>query len=164
MRMIRLGKLTDYGLVLMTCMARQPDRTLYTARDLAVESQLPLPTVSKLLKQLLQAKLLVSHRGIKGGYSLARPPQEMSVAGIIGALEGPIALTECSTDVAGLCDFEPRCPIRTNQQIIIKVVSGALEQLTRYDLVRPLQLAAFGTVKDGNNQLITIRPLSGRTQ
>jgi FeS assembly SUF system regulator len=162
--MIRLGKLTDYGLVLMTCMARQPGRTLYTARDLAAENQLPLPTVSKLLKQLLQAKLLVSHRGIKGGYSLARPPQEMSVAEVIGALEGPIALTECSTDITGLCDFEPRCPIRTNQQIISKVVSGALEKLTLSDLVRPLQLGALGTVKDGRSTLVTIGPISGRTQ
>ena len=61
--MIRLGKLTDYGLVLMTCMARHQTQVLHTARDLAAENQLPLPTVSKLLKQLLQARLLVSHRG-----------------------------------------------------------------------------------------------------
>jgi FeS assembly SUF system regulator len=162
--MIRLGKLTDYGLVLMTCMARHSDRTLYTARDLAAENQLPLPTVSKLLKQLLQAKLLVSHRGIKGGYSLSRPAQEMSVADIIGALEGPIALTECSTDISGLCDFEPRCPIRTNQQIISKVVSGALERLTLSDLVRPLQLGTLEAVKQGRSELVTIGPISGRTQ
>src|SRR5206468_6982749 len=69
--MIRLGKLTDYGLVLMTHIAQNHDRLLHTARDLAVESRLPLPTVSKLLKELLQGGLLVSHRGIKGGYSLA---------------------------------------------------------------------------------------------
>jgi FeS assembly SUF system regulator len=160
--MIRLGKLTDYGLVLMTCMARRVDRTLYTARDLAAENQLPLPTVSKLLKQLLQAKLLVSHRGIKGGYSLARVPGQISVADVIGALEGPIALTECSTDITGLCDFEPRCPIRTNQQIISKVVSGALDKLSLSDLVTPLQLGTLSAGKE--NDLITIGPMSGRTQ
>ncbi|HVH88183.1 MAG TPA: Rrf2 family transcriptional regulator, partial [Terriglobales bacterium] len=93
--MIRLQKLTDYGLVLMTCVARHHEQSLHTARDLAVESHLPLPTVSKLLKQLLQGGLLVSHRGIKGGYSLARPPQAISIAEIVAALEGPIALTEC---------------------------------------------------------------------
>ena len=75
--MIRLGKLTDYGLVLMTHIAQNHDRLLHTARDLAVESRLPLPTVSKLLKELLQGGLLVSHRGIKGGYSLARKPREI---------------------------------------------------------------------------------------
>jgi FeS assembly SUF system regulator len=159
--MIRLGKLTDYGLVLMTCMARHQTQVLHTARDLAVENQLPLPTVSKLLKQLLQARLLVSHRGFKGGYSLARTPQEITVAEIIGAMEGPIALTECSTDVVGLCDFEPRCPIKTNQQIISKAVSGALERLTLSDLVQPLQLVS---VKDAQGKLVTIGPISGRTQ
>jgi FeS assembly SUF system regulator len=159
--MIRLGKLTDYGLVLMTHMARQQDRALYTARDLAAENSLPLPTVSKLLKQMLQAKLLVSHRGIKGGYSLAKPAREITVAEIIAALEGPIALTECSTDVIGLCDFEAHCPIRSNQQIISKAVSGALERLMLSDLVQPLQLAA---IKDAQGKLVTIGPISGRMQ
>src|SRR5207247_1798797 len=70
--MIRLGKLTDYGLVLMTYIARNHDRSLHTARVLSVESRLPLPTVSKLLKELLEGGLLVSHRGVKGGYSLAK--------------------------------------------------------------------------------------------
>jgi DNA-binding IscR family transcriptional regulator len=65
--MIRLGKLSDYGLVLMTYMARNHDRSLHTARDLAAESRLALPTVSKLLKELVQGGLLVSQRGIKGG-------------------------------------------------------------------------------------------------
>src|SRR5947207_6740219 len=115
--MIRLGKLTDYGLVLMTYMARNYDRSLHTARDLAVESRLALPTVSKLLKELVQGGLLVSHRGIKGGYNLARAPREISVADIIETLEGPIALTECRTDVSGLCDLEPCCPDRKSTRL-----------------------------------------------
>src|SRR5437660_12711171 len=102
--MIRLGKLTDYGLVLRTCIARSDthDSGLHTALDLAKMSRLPLPTVSKVLKELLQSGLLVSHRGIKGGYSLARDAHEISLAEIVTALEGPIALTECSTDISGL--------------------------------------------------------------
>ena len=99
--MIRLAKLTDYGLVLMTIIARGHGAPVHTARDLAAESRLPLPTVSKVLKQLLQSELLVSHRGIKGGYSLAKEPAEISLAEIISSIEGPIALTECSTDVTG---------------------------------------------------------------
>ena len=130
--MIRLGKLADYGLVLMTHMAQNHDRLLHTARDLAVESRLPLPTVSKLLKELLQGGLLVSHRGIKGGYSLARKPREISVAEIIAVLEGPIALTECSTDISGLCDLEPCCPIKDNQRIISQAVRGALEKVDAF--------------------------------
>src|SRR5437016_7938012 len=95
--MIRLGKLTDYGLVLMTCIARSrtQDGGLHTARDLAKMSRLPLPTVSKVLKELLQSGLLVSHRGIKGGYRLAKEPDQISLVEIISAMEGPVALTEC---------------------------------------------------------------------
>src|SRR5579864_3281728 len=113
--MIRLGKLTDYGLVLMTYVARHHDQSLHTARDLALESRLPLPTVSRLLKQLLHGGLLVSHRGMRGGYSLAKDANSISVAEIVTVLEGPIALTECSTDVSGVCELEPRCPIKSNQ-------------------------------------------------
>ena len=140
--MIRLAKLTDYGLVLMTIIARGHGAPVHTARDLAAESRLPLPTVSKILKQLLQSGLLVSHRGIKGGYSLAKEPAEISVAEIIAAMEGPIALTECSTDVTGLCDLERCCPIKSNQQVINQVVRGALEKVTLSDLIHPLHLTA----------------------
>src|SRR5260370_2296474 len=108
--MIRLGKLTEYGLVLMTHIAQKHDRLLHTARDLAVESRLPLPTVSKLLKELLQGGLLVSHRGIKGGYSLARKPQEISVAEIIAVLEGPITLTQSSPPHSRLPHSPPSLP------------------------------------------------------
>ena len=160
--MIRLGKLTDYGLVLMTYIARDHDRSLHTARVLSVESRLPLPTVSKLLKELLQGGLLVSHRGIKGGYSLARKPREISVAEIIAVLEGPIALTECSTDISGLCDFEPCCPIKDNQRIISQAVRGALDKVMLSDLTHPLQLTA---IKDARGRLVpTIGFVSGRMQ
>ncbi|HYL12192.1 MAG TPA: SUF system Fe-S cluster assembly regulator [Terriglobales bacterium] len=162
--MIRLGKLTDYGLVLMTCIARTQGQTasLHTARDLALVSRLPLPTVSKVLKELLQSGLLVSHRGIKGGYSLARDAHEISLAEIVSALEGPIALTECSTDISGLCDLERCCPIKSNQQIISQIVKGALEKVMLSDLVQPLQLTA---IKDANGKLVpTIGYVSGRMQ
>ncbi|HXX19354.1 MAG TPA: SUF system Fe-S cluster assembly regulator [Candidatus Acidoferrum sp.] len=138
--MVRLGKLTDYGLVLMTCIARTQGATLRTARDLAKESRLPLSTVSKLLKELLQSGLLVSHRGTKGGYVLAREPQQISVLEIIAAIEGPMALTQCSTDVTGLCSLESDCPIKSNQQIINQAIRGVLEKVTLSDLAHPLQL------------------------
>ena len=160
--MIRLGKLTDYGLVLMTHMAQNSDRSLHTARALAVESRLPLPTVSRLLKELLQSGLLVSYRGIKGGYSLARKPREISVAEVIAALEGAIALTECSTDISGLCDLEPCCPIKNNQRIISQAVRGALENLMLSDLSQPLQLTAIRNAQ--GNLVPTIGLVSGRTQ
>ena len=159
--MIRLGKLTDYGLLLMSEIARSPKAELHTARDLAIKRRLPLPTVSKLLKTLLQSGLLASHRGIKGGYSLVREPNQISVAEIVSALEGPLALTECSTDVAGLCDLEPSCPIRDNQRIINQVVRGALQKVMLSDLIRPMRLA---TIQAGHTNLVQVSLAPGRMQ
>ena len=158
--MVRLSKLADYGLLLMTLIARSESFGQRTARDLAVESHLPLATVSKLLKELLQSGLLVSHRGIKGGYLLAREPQEISLTEIIAAIEGPMALTECSTEVTGLCNIEAGCPIKSNQRIINQAVRGVLERITLSDLVQPLQLT---TIKDARGNIVpTIA--SGRIQ
>jgi len=159
--MVRLGKLTDYGLVLMTCIARNRVVPLRTARDLAAESRLPVSTVSKLLKELLHCGLLVSHRGIKGGYILARDPQEISVLEIIAAIEGPMALTECSTDVIGLCGIESGCPIKSNQQIINQAIRGVLEKVTLSDLAHPLQLTPL---RDANGRVVPIIAASGRIQ
>jgi FeS assembly SUF system regulator len=138
--MVRLGKLTDYGIVLMTCIARGQGGSLRTARELAIESHIPYSTVCKLLKEMLQSGLLMSHRGIKGGYLLAKAPQEISVVEIIAAIEGPMALTECSTEVSGACDIEPCCPVKTNQQIINQAIRGVLERIRLSDLAEPMNL------------------------
>ncbi|HTZ99842.1 MAG TPA: SUF system Fe-S cluster assembly regulator [Candidatus Aquilonibacter sp.] len=149
--MVKLGKLTDYGLVLMTLIARGEGLPLRTARDLAVESRLPLSTVSKLLKQLLQSGLLTSHRGMRGGYFLAREPRDITVIEIIAAIEGPMALTECSADVSGLCNLESFCPIKSNQQIINQAVRGVLDKITLSDLVKPLHLTS---IKDTRGRIV----------
>jgi FeS assembly SUF system regulator len=141
--MVRLSKLTDYGMVLMSCFARGRPESLRSARDLAAESGLPLPTVSKVLKELLQSGLLVSHRGIQGGYRLAKEPREISLAEIIAALEGPLAWTECSTDASGLCELEACCAIKRNQRMISQAVKGVLEKLMLSDLIQPIQLTSI---------------------
>jgi FeS assembly SUF system regulator len=159
--MVRLGKLTDYGMVLMSYMARSQN-PLRTARDLAAESKLPLSTVSKLLKGLLHSGLLVSYRGTNGGYVLARAPREISVLEIIAAFEGLVALTECSAEVTGLCDLESSCPIKNNQRVINEAVRGVLGKITLSDLMQPLQLAS---VKDLTGKLVPIiRSIPGRIQ
>ena len=135
--MLRVGKLTDYGTVVMTSLAQQPER-LQSAAEIAAELGLALPTVSKILKALVQHGLLVSLRGAKGGYSLAVAPEEISVAQIIAAIEGPIALTECS-DTAKLCEQESLCSVRGNWQRINKAVLTALQQVSLADLARPAE-------------------------
>jgi FeS assembly SUF system regulator len=160
--MVRLGKLTDYGLLLLTCVARTPNSALRTARDLAAETSLPLPTVSRLLQELLKSGLLHSQRGTKGGYSLARKASEISIVDVVAALEGPIALTECSTDVTGVCDLEPSCPIKSNQRVINQAVRGVLETITIADLVQPMRLTS---IKDARGNLVpTVGVASGRIQ
>lgn len=132
--MIRISRLTDYGIALLAHFASEPDRPVRTARDLAERSGMPSPTVSKLLKTLQKASLLVSQRGVNGGYRLARPPEEISVAEIILAIEGPIAMTECGR---GGCDRERICLTRGNWPQIDRVVRGTLEELKLSDMARP---------------------------
>lgn len=132
--MIRLSKMTDYGFVLLTrfCLAR-PQQVL-NARDLAAEVNVPQPTVSKLLKLLAKGGLLTARRGVNGGYALARASADITVADVIGALEGPIAITECSAHES--CSLEGCCPTKGNWQRINMAVYRALQGITLADMVR----------------------------
>jgi FeS assembly SUF system regulator len=133
--MLRISKLTDYGIVLLASFAERPEQTC-NARELAEETGLPFPAVGKVLKSLAQAGLLVSHRGAKGGYALARPPGEISVAEIIEALEGPIALMECSAG-PGHCHQEATCRVRGPWQTIHGAIRTTLAGVTLRGLVPP---------------------------
>jgi len=124
--MLRITRQSDYGIVLMTHLAVAERDSVLNARDLAEAVNLPQPTVSKILKALARAGLLASHRGVKGGYSLALDPGEITVQQIIEALEGPIAITECLDDSADECGIEFCCPVRTNWQRINDAVRDAL--------------------------------------
>jgi FeS assembly SUF system regulator len=136
--MIRMTKLTDYGIVLLTHIARHPERLTRNAPELAAATRLPLPTVSKILKILAREKLLVPHRGAKGGFSLARTPEEITVADVINALEGPIALTECSAHGPERCGIETSCPVSSNWQRINRAVREALAGITLAEMAMPL--------------------------
>ena len=136
---LRISKLTDYGIVLLTHFADHAELgagATRNAREVAEATSLPLPAVSKILKGLAQEQLLVSQRGSKGGYALARPPEEIRVAEIIEALEGPIALMECSAG-PGHCDVEASCRVRDPWQRINQAIHRALEGVTLSDLVEP---------------------------
>jgi len=153
--MIRITKQSDYGIVLLTHLASQADRQL-NAPELAAETQLPLPMVSKILKILVREGLLASHRGVKGGYSLGRLPEEITMAEIISALEGPIAITEC-IEVSSDCSHERLCPVRSNWQRINQAVRGALEGITLAEMASPRasaqKLVTLGGGKHASAQL-----------
>ncbi len=136
--MLRVTKLADYGIVILTHLVRGGS-TSSNARDIAREVRLPLPVVSKILKTLAQQGILDSRRGIKGGYRLARKPEEISVAQIIRALEGPIAVTECNDRLRGGCDLETGCSVRTNWHLINRALHQALETITLAEMTQPLR-------------------------
>lgn len=142
--MIRITKQSDYGIVLMSRLAAAPE-ALHNATVLAADAQLPAPTVSKILKLLARGGLLESHRGVKGGYTLARSPEAISVAEIISALEGPIAVTECIEDAPGECSQEPFCAVRGNWQQINLAIRQALEAMSLAEMTEPVeQLVSLG--------------------
>ena len=133
--MLRVSKLTDYATVVMACLAAEGDGVM-SAQALAERARLEVPTVSKLLKQLAQAGLVASSRGINGGYRLAHAPARITIADIVTAMEGPIGMTECSAH-AGLCDHEPHCGVRVNWQRINQAIAGALANVTLADMLHP---------------------------
>ena len=146
--MIRMTKQTDYGFVLLSRLALDPVRVA-NAPDLAEECRLPLPMVSKILKMLARAKLLESHRGVKGGYALARAPEEINAVEIVRALEGPVAMTVCIDGSPGECDLEPYCSVRGHWQHINVAVEAALARISLAQLVAP----AAGLVQLGRGGL-----------
>ncbi len=133
--MLRVSKLTDYATVVMTVLAAAPG-AVHSAQELAEKARLELPTVSKLLKQLAQAELVESFRGVNGGYRLARAPERISIADVVIAMEGPIGMTECSTH-SGLCGHEPHCGVRVNWRRINQAITGALDSVKLSDMVKP---------------------------
>jgi len=136
----RLSKITDYGVVLLSHLAsRTADadpQSPHAAREVALEVDLPLPVVSKVLKLLARRGILESHRGSKGGYSLTRSPAEITVSEMVDALEGPVALTECNVG-PHLCEHEVGCPVRGPWQVINRVVQAALDRVTLADIADP---------------------------
>lgn len=133
--MIRISRLADYGIVLLSHMAARPD-DVHTAAELASETHLPAPTVGKLLRILTRHGLLHSHRGANGGYGLARDPEEITVSSAITALEGPIAITTCTSAMPSDCSHETICPVRGHLNLINLAIRQALDSVTLADLAR----------------------------
>ncbi len=147
--MLRVSKLTDYATVVMACLAEAGERVT-SAQALAERARLEAPTVSKLLKLLAQGGLVISTRGINGGYRLARAPAAISVAEIVTIMEGPIGMTECAAHV-GSCELEPFCGARVNWQRINRVIVEALQSLSLADMMQPRERATNSALRAAAN-------------
>lgn len=131
--MLRISKLTDYATVIMSYLAHDLSG-IFSATHIAHEIHLSIPTVSKILKMLWQAKLVNSFRGTGGGYQLAKAPKEISIADVVSAIEGTVAMTECSA-ANSLCALERSCGVKENWQLINRVILKSLTGLTIADML-----------------------------
>lgn len=150
--MLRISRLTDYGTMILAYLAQDAERRC-SASDVAAATHIALPTVQKLLKVLARAGLVGSARGADGGYSLARPATAITAAEIVGVLEGPVAVTECSAE-SSECELESLCLVGGAWQKINQAILDALEGITLDDLQAPA--AGQGDRRNGG-QRVTAR-------
>ncbi|WP_226015919.1 Rrf2 family transcriptional regulator [Novosphingobium sp. FKTRR1] len=141
---MRLSSMADYAVVTMTAAARHCGHARVSAQQLADETGLPVPTVQKLVSKLSAAGLLKAVRGAGGGLKLARPAAAISVADIVEAIEGPIALAACSEPGRTVCTLEDACCVRPHWPAVDAAVRGALADipLTRFATPRLTALAS----------------------
>lgn len=123
---MRLSSLADYAVVMMSAAARHCGREKMSATTLAAETGIPLPTAQKLVSRLAAAGLIESSRGTGGGIRLARPPATISLADVVEAVEGPIAMTPCAEHGAHDCGLEDECRVRPHMDAVTGAVRGAL--------------------------------------
>jgi FeS assembly SUF system regulator len=133
---MRLTHLADYAVVLMTAAARRPAAARLSATELSAETGVPLPTAQKLMGLLAASGLLSSIRGARGGFALARPAAEISLADIVEAVEGPIAMTVCSSGGTD-CALDAHCRVKPHMGIVGTAVRGALGAVSLTTLCGP---------------------------
>lgn len=140
--MIRLTNLADYAVVLL-CQMVEEGNALVSAQQLAETTTLPVPTISKILGALGRANILVSQRGLKGGFQLARPATDITVADIVEAIDGPIALTNCVGGQPKDCAIEDACHQRSSWNVINNAIKDALHGVTLQDIASPVSPSAL---------------------
>ena len=133
--MLRVTKLTDYATVVLTVLAARPGQVL-SATELAESAGLEATTVAKLLKPLAQAGLVVGLRGVNGGYRLARDARDITLIEVVQAMEGPLAITECSQDHSN-CGIAHQCGVRSQWRQINDVLADALRSVSLAQMLPP---------------------------
>jgi len=134
--MLRISRMTDYGTMILVHLAGHDEGGHCAASDVAAATHLALPTTQKLLKVLARAGLVEATRGAEGGYRLARPAEAINAAEIVNALEGPVAITECSTQDSQ-CELESLCVVGDAWQQINQAILSALEDVSLARLQHP---------------------------
>ena len=155
--MIKLTNLADYAVVILAHVAQMgrdaPASQWFTAASVAAGTAIPAPTVTKIVGLLARADLLATQRGAHGGFQLARPPQQISIAAVVEAVDGPIALTQCvdHTTDAIPCVHQSSCAVSPHWQVINRTVRDALASLSVADLSKPVMLFDVPIAKEASH-------------
>ena len=139
---MRLSSLADYAVVMMAAAARHCGTARLNATELASETGVPLPTAQKLVSRLAAAGLIESARGTGGGFRLARPAAAISLADIVEAVEGPIAMTVCVDPDRHDCALDQHCAVRPHWGVVNEAIRAALDNVTLLHLSRPPAIPA----------------------
>ncbi len=132
--MLRLSRLTDYGVVVLVQLAS--GGAVQTAPGIARATGIPEPTVAKVLKILASATLVLSQRGARGGYRLARPLAETTIADVIAAIDGPVSVTSCVEGSQESCEARGVCPVHGRWERVNDAINQALNGITVQDLAQ----------------------------
>jgi FeS assembly SUF system regulator len=132
---MRLTHLADYAVVIMTAAARREAGARLSASELAQDTGVPLPTTQKLMGRLAAEGLLTSARGAAGGFALARPAGEITLADIVEAVEGPIAMTVCSEGRTD-CALDAHCMVKPHMGVVGNAIRGALGAVSLTELAQ----------------------------
>ena len=143
---MRLSHLADYAVVLMTAAARRDAGERLSATELSAETGVPLPTAQKLMGVLAGCGLLSSVRGAGGGFALARAASDISLADVVEAVEGPIAMSACS-DGKFDCALDAHCRVKPHMGVVGNAVRGALGAVSLETLCSPAKAGVQRTNK-----------------
>jgi len=132
---LKIGKLTDYGIVILNELAHAGGKKLST-EDIVSQTRLALPTVRKVMKALADSGLVITQRGAKGGYRIARAPGQIRILDVVQAFEGPVAVTECATDDTA-CDITDSCSLASNWGGVNQMITQVLSRVTLADIREP---------------------------
>ena len=139
--MLRITKMTDYAVLILANLALH-DKSFLTAKEIAGETHISLPTVQKILKKLNRQSLVISKQGASGGYALDAGTKDISVADLLMKIDGDLSITQCSSD-DDQCQVEDFCNIGNAWQMINQRVQWALNDITLGDLIQPTRIEQF---------------------
>tara|TARA_Y100000748_G_scaffold281221_1_gene260692 strand:+ start:56 stop:493 length:438 start_codon:yes stop_codon:yes gene_type:complete len=133
--------MTDYAVLILANLALHNNKLL-TAKEIASETHISLPTTQKILKKLNRKNLVISKQGASGGYSLDPETKKLSVATLLEKLDGDLSITQCSSN-DDQCEVEDFCNIGNAWQMINQRVQWALNDITLGDLIHPTRIEQF---------------------